>query len=293
MKLIFFIAVICLAIPVPGQTVSPTVRPVSRASVKQVVDAELAFADLAARQGIKQGYLTFLADDGVIFEPAERNGKQFWKAQPDSKDAFAWRPTWADMSSDGRLGYTIGPWEFRPGGPASTIAATGSYLTIWTRQADGTLKAILDIGVEHPATAAAALSNAADAAGGINKASQAFDGTAITSIFSKKNLATGYFEHLSEDTRMLRDGFAPFIGKQKAFIGLEGLDRRVTPDGVLKFSVNLSPPYGNMIYATGVYDLTFRDKSTKKWSFVQIWKFRASKWELVADVFKSIPAEKK
>lgn len=291
MKVLIFL--ILLTMPILGQGLGATAKTNVPVSVKPIVDAELAFADLVARQGIKQGFLQYLADDGVVFEPTERNGKQFWKLAPETKAALSWKPSWADMSSDGRLGYTTGPWEYREAGKSSPITAMGSYLTIWIRQADGSYKAILDIGVGHPAVGATSFSSAADASAGARKVAQSFDGSAITGIFSQRNLASGYFDAMSDDVRLLREGMLPYAGKAKAFIGLETLDRATVPNGVLNFSVNLSQVYGNMLYATGVYDLTFRDKSSKKWSFVQVWKFRAANWELVADVFKPIPDLKK
>lgn len=263
------------------------------AAVKPLVDAEQGFADLAARQGIRQAFLTNLADDGVVFEPTERNGKQFWKSFAETSAFLSWKPVWADMSSDARLGYTVGPWEYRAAGKSSPVAATGSYLTIWLRQADGSYKAILDIGVAHPATTELPFSSATEVPGVKSKIAPPFDGTQITDIFSQKNLAGGYFEHMSEDVRVLREGVMPFVGKSKAFVGIETMDRAISPDGVLNFGVRLSAVYGNLLYATGTYDLTFRDKSTKKWSFVQIWKLRDGKWVLVADVFKPVPDARK
>ncbi len=50
------------------------------------------------------------------------------------------------MSSSGDLGYTIGRWERVAVAEGEEIVATGSYVTIWRLQENGTWKAELDIG---------------------------------------------------------------------------------------------------------------------------------------------------
>ena len=125
--------------------------------LQKLVDTELSFAKTAAEKGTKTAFLTFLADDGIIFNPTEANGKLVWKARPESPALLAWNPAWADISSDGKLGYTTGGWEFRPQGKTDKPTAFGEYVTLWQIQSDGTFKAVLDIGIKHPATT---LSNA-------------------------------------------------------------------------------------------------------------------------------------
>jgi hypothetical protein len=48
-----------------------------------------------------------------------------------------------------------------------------------------------------------------------------------------------------------------------------------------------------MMYVWGVYQLTDKDESVKKWNFMQIWKNRNGKWQIVLDIFRPIPEQKK
>ncbi len=266
-----------------------------KTDLQNLVETEKSFAQTAAEKGTKTAFLTFLADDGIIFNPTETNGKLVWKARPESPALLAWNPVWADLSSDGKLGYTTGGWEFRPKGKTDQPTAFGEYVTIWKKQADGAFKAILDIGITHPVNS---LSKAewkfpTDAGTGIKSVKNGVTSNTLTDIFSNKSMANGYFNYLADDCIVLREGNLPFVGKQSAFLSLEKLDKEFPPSAFLKFNGDMSKIYGNMMYVSGVYQLTDKDNSAKRWNFVQIWKHRNGKWQIVFDVFVPNPPEKK
>src|SRR5438105_5186774 len=114
---------------------------------RALVEMEHAFAQAAATKGTRDAFLEFLADDGIIFQPGPVNGKKFWSERPSRKGLLSWEPIFADVSRAGDLGYTTGPWEFRPNGPDDQPIAFGQYFTIWKKQRDGSWKAVLDRGV--------------------------------------------------------------------------------------------------------------------------------------------------
>jgi ketosteroid isomerase-like protein len=115
-----------------------------------VVEAERAFARAAATKGTRDAFLEFLADDGIIFQPGPVNGKQFWQARAPRKGLLSWEPIFADVSLAGELGYTTGPYEFRPNGADDKPIAFGQYFTIWKKQTDGSWKVALDRGTGNP-----------------------------------------------------------------------------------------------------------------------------------------------
>jgi ketosteroid isomerase-like protein len=99
-------------------------------------------------------FRSFLAD-GAIFNggtPAEVRGREAvasdWADyfQPDGP-RLTWMPTRGDIIGGGDLGYTVGSWERRvlsaAGQPAT---ASGHYLTVWRKQADGAWKIVYDTG---------------------------------------------------------------------------------------------------------------------------------------------------
>src|SRR5580765_4688792 len=116
-------------------------------SRRALVAMERAFAKAAATKGTRDAFIEFLADDGIIFQPGPVNGKKFWSERQPRSGVLSWEPVFADVSRAGDLGYTTGPWEFRPNGPDDKPVAFGQYFTIWKKQADSSWKFVLDRGV--------------------------------------------------------------------------------------------------------------------------------------------------
>jgi ketosteroid isomerase-like protein len=292
--LILFLTVFCCVEILAQATAGLKSLPVKN-DLQRLVETEQNFARTASEKGTKAAFLEFLADDGIVFNPTEANGKLVWKGRPESPALLSWNPAWADISSDGKLGFTTGGWEFRPKGKTDKPTGFGEYVTLWQKQADGSFKAVLDIGINHPASS---FSNAAwksptDAGSGAKSVKSGVDNGTLTDIFSNKSLANGYFNYLADDCVVLRDGNLPFYGKQNAFFALERLDKDFPPGAFLNFSGNTSKIFGNLMYVWGVYQLTSKDGPDKRWNFVQIWKHRAGRWQIVLDIFNPIPAAKK
>lgn len=279
--LVFVLAGAAAAQKTPPVSIVPDLR--------SLIATEKAFAAAAAEKGTKTAFLTYLADDGVIFNPTEVNGKLSWKNRPESPALLAWNPVWADVSSDGKLGYTTGGWEYRPKGRSDAPVAFGEYVTIWQRQAGGEFRAVLDIGISHPTNnlSTGACNSPFDANAGKADGS-GIDNAVFTDIFSNKSIANGYFNYLADDVVLLREGNLPFKGKKAAFLGLESLEKEFPDTSFLKFNANTSKVFGNMMYAWGVYTLTHKDKTASRWNFVQVWKYRSGRWQIVLDIFNKI-----
>ena len=99
MKKLLITIILCGAAICFGQT---------KPEAEKIVETEKAFAKAADEKGIKPAFLEFLADDGIIFRPAAINGKESFRSRPDSPALLSWRPTFADISSNGALGYSTG-----------------------------------------------------------------------------------------------------------------------------------------------------------------------------------------
>ena len=266
----------------------------TKSELQKLVETEISFAKTAETKGTKSAFLEFLADDAVVFNPAETNGKLFWKNRPEPIAPLVWKPSWADVSADGNLGYTTGGWESRPQGKTGKPTTFGQYATVWRKEPGGVFKVVLDIGVSFDKSVLkTAWSAPKDAGTGEKSPKSQVDLGMLTDIYSKKLLSSGYFNHFAEDVIVLRDNHQPFYGKKQAFVELEKLDKEFPPDGFLNLSAKTSKNYGNLMYSWGLYQLTLKDNSIAKWNFAQVWKFRDNRWQIVLDVFTTIPIEKK
>jgi ketosteroid isomerase-like protein len=57
---------------------------------------------------------------------------------------LVWRPTFADVSRSGDLGYAYGTYDFRPSGANAGLTAQGNYVRIWKKR-EGTWRVVLDL----------------------------------------------------------------------------------------------------------------------------------------------------
>ncbi|HEY7771084.1 nuclear transport factor 2 family protein [Longimicrobium sp.] len=113
-------------------------------ALRGMVQAERDFSARSAREGVRDAFLAFLADDGILFRPRPVDGKEFTRSRPSPPVTLTWRPARAAISCMGDLGFTSGPFVARPrdGGEVGH----GYYFTIWRKQVDGSWKFVLDVG---------------------------------------------------------------------------------------------------------------------------------------------------
>jgi ketosteroid isomerase-like protein len=117
-----------------------------------VREADAAWSETSEKRDF-EAFLTFVSDSAAFYPGDGRvlRGKKevgdFWKRFFDPSGAsVVWQPTDAEASSAGDLGYTRGVWKFTQDGPEGRQEATGKYVTIWRKEADGKWRAIVDIG---------------------------------------------------------------------------------------------------------------------------------------------------
>ena len=137
---------------------APRTEDVARAAILQ---ADRDFAKAGASKDI-EAFLRFIAEDGHAFPGGEMStGKPAFRElwAPLFKDptvSISWAPVVAKASQSGDMGYTTGMYEIRGTGEDGTPKIRrGSYVTIWTKQPDGSWKVALDMGAPIPPKPAA------------------------------------------------------------------------------------------------------------------------------------------
>jgi len=68
----------------------------------------------------------------------------------DKKPLLAWQPSFAGMAESGDMGFTTGPWEFKGDVKDEKPSGYGHFMTVWKKQADGSWKFVVDLGISHP-----------------------------------------------------------------------------------------------------------------------------------------------
>jgi ketosteroid isomerase-like protein len=122
--------------------------------LQEMVQTEQAFSRMAAEKNTRDAFMAYIADDGLVFRPGAVNGKKWMLEHPvppsDKRPLLAWQPSFAGMSAAGDLGFTTGPWELKEDVKDEKPAGYGHFVTVWKRQADGSWKFVVDLGVSHP-----------------------------------------------------------------------------------------------------------------------------------------------
>jgi ketosteroid isomerase-like protein len=265
-----------------------------------VVEAERAFARAAATKGTRNAFLEFLADDGIIFQPGPVNGKQFWQARSPRKGLLSWEPIFADVSAAGDLGYTTGPYEFRPNGPDDKPVAFGQYFTIWKKQTDGSWKVALDRGTSNsqPSGPVATL----EFPRAVTRASKKLEidptkerplmlklEADFSQASSSQGIVKAFHSYLADDARVLRDNSSPAVGKAAALAATS------SKSGVLTWrptTANISRS-GDLGYTYGTYEFkpTSASEKSEHGNYVRVWKRDArGHWKVVIDILNPLPA---
>lgn len=123
-----------------------------RAGPDLLMKADMDFDRATAEKGI-EGWVSYFAEDGTQVTP-DGNIKGHAAIREYMGPAFArpgfslrWKPTFADISGSGDLGYTTGTYESRgKNAQGQEVVRTGRYVTIWKKQAGGNWKVAVDIG---------------------------------------------------------------------------------------------------------------------------------------------------
>lgn len=261
----------------------------AQSAVQKLVDAEHAFAKLAAEKGTKAAFLANMAEGAVVFEPERTDARSVWEKRAESKSLLSWAPNFADISSDGKIGYTTGNWEYRPKGKDGTPVAFGDFITIWKLQPDGNYKWVVDIGTTHGRPSKYStdwLTGKYNSKTKSNLRQLNFAIADFIDLSKRSGLAAAYKKYAGEDIRSYREGESPKLGKSAVTKGLANDTRKITIDADEK-------PVGNsdLVYILTGYSSTGTGDEVENGNLLQIWKFSKGKWWLVLDILKPVPAK--
>lgn len=263
----------------------------AQSDVQEILDAEKAFAQAAAKKGMKFAFLDIFADDSVIFRPDATNGRGFWTEQKDSSPALLVRnPAYADIASNGLLGYTTGSWELRPKGKTDPYPKFGQYVTIWEKKPDGRFRATLDIGITHekPSVSETNRRLRTGKSHGQNKSGWSAADASMNFLrvsMSRQALSGAYEQFADYDVRLLREYSTPIIGKRRA---VKDTKHYMSIDFPKKVNLYQS---ADMAYVWNPCEYAVSNEGTEKGNCLHVWKLRDKKWWIVLGIFAPFPNE--
>lgn len=121
------------------------------AALEAVRHAELAFAGAVAANDPAR-FASMIDADAVFVGARVTRGKaaivEDWKVFfGEGRPDFTWRPEIVELSGDGTVGMTRGPWTMKSKATdGQLVERSGIFNSIWKRQPDGSWRVIFDLG---------------------------------------------------------------------------------------------------------------------------------------------------
>lgn len=264
-------------------------------------ETERDFAATAVKEGFRDSFIKFFADDGIGFGPQPGRTKETLQKRPPSTapriTSFNWQPMFGDISLDGDLGYTTGPLVFTdlPNNPKPQPPRNGMYFSVWQKQTDGSWRVAVDMGVDTPqAIAPIDVGFTAAAASGIKKNKtagfSADDYNRLDEKFSndigKSGQGKAYSLWVNDQFRIHRSGIMPILTKADLNKFFENKSEKLSfkqLGGKISTSKDMAFTYGSF--------QTIQSKEDKpEGYYVHVWRRdKSGKWKLVVDVASELP----
>jgi ketosteroid isomerase-like protein len=146
-----FVALVVACSPAPAVEAGDPAA-AKAAALEAALQADRDFAALAAKDGPKAAFETYLDPvDGEFIAPGavSKGMEQVVAGFAQSPPGFAieWAPDGGHGSASGDLAVTTGRYTIRI---EANAIEQGRYVTVWRKNADGALKAVMDLGVADP-----------------------------------------------------------------------------------------------------------------------------------------------
>ena len=261
-------------------------------SVQTLSGAQKEFEQALIAKGAKQAFLEFLTSDSVVFEPEAVNGKEYWTSNPDSGDGRIVRKSdFADISSNGIVGYTTGKWERVPKGKAAADKF-GQFVTVWVKRQGGKFQIAIDITTEQDDDLPIDTKRtaAANGPGDLNKGGwSAADPSMnfLKTAMGGSRLGGAYQQWGADEIRLIREGDPPILGKKKVVDETQDYQSISYPKRVvLNEAADLAYVWNPCEYANS-------DEGIEKGNCLHIWKLRRKKWWIVLGMLSRVRNDKR
>ena len=287
------IAAFCCGVAVEAAmaTVSPSWAEMTksrRALIEDVLAQERAFAKDTVRRGMREAFLTYIADDGVLFAPGPVSGKKHLSAAELGPGTLTWAPAFAGMAVSGDLAFTVGPYVWTDG----KVRSAGQYLTIWRKDSEGRWRFALDRGTGGPREHEARIDGVqvvrlpmSDTKDDPVRGSEGLAAAeASLSKQSRLDASQALLTRLAPDARVLRPGAAPAISAAEHAAIAAWEPASITYTSI----VERTSAAGDLAYTYGDAAWT-KDGKPRQGHFVRVWQKRGGKWTIVVDSTSAAP----
>lgn len=277
------------AVPLIGQDRSDRAK-----RIEELANAEREFAAFTVKEGFRDGFIKYFAEDGIGFGPQPQQTRAVLQKTPPAtgprRVIFNWAPMLGDISAAGDLGYTTGPVLYTDVTDNPRPPRHGMYFSVWQKQADGSWKVVVDMGVDLPRAVAPIDTpfTPVPAVTGRSTTKKADDFTKLDELFTSSIMRTSpakaYSSIVDAHFRIHRKGMMPITDRSE-------LKAPAVTQTKFEFIGGRAASSDDMAFTYGKYT-TVSEPVESSGYYVHVWRRDASgRWRLVADVTN--PLEKK
>jgi ketosteroid isomerase-like protein len=248
--------------------------------------AESAFAAHSLREDMRAAFLAHFDTDGVTVRGGWIVSNDFLRARPAPQVVLDWRPQYVEVAPSGEMGLSTGPSKITGRKDPSAAPSYGQFVSVWRRDAGGTWKVAVDLGIGHegpalwsePLRARVSPTAASASAGTLAEAESRF-----ASLAHERGARAAYEALGASDLRFYRAGHPPVSGRAQALASPTMTDAR-DRWSVERSEVARSGDFG---YARGAYTPTGA-QAPAGW-YLRVWRREADGWRIVMDVANAKP----
>ncbi len=221
------------------------------------------------------------------------------------RSLLAWEPSFAEVARAGDMGYTFGPWEFKQDIKDEKPIAYGHFVTVWQKQADGSWKFAVDLGVEHsqltnPIKSWQLSANHKQETWKPEKLDlESARATLVgldrefSSASSVKGQVEAFLAYSAPEVRLFRNDHYPLLGSEAIRQILSTNADTLLTWEPLASDVSQS---GDLGYTHGTYTSQSSSEPAKvveHGNYLRIWRRHNGAWKVVVDVANPLPPEVK
>ena len=122
-----------------------------------LIKADEDFYRASLIKGTGRAFIEFADTDVVLMRQnalplfGKKALQQTYLNVDSTRTPLQWNPVKAEVSPDGKLGYTFGNWHYKTiDRTGEVVESGGNYITIWRKQKDGSWKYVFDGGSNSP-----------------------------------------------------------------------------------------------------------------------------------------------
>lgn len=260
-------------------------------TTKSLVNAELEFAATLAKEGASKAFISYSADNALVFRPNPVNSKTFY-AKTDNTKTLSWKPAFAKISKSGDWGFTTGPYFSN-----EAQKGYGEYLSVWQAH-NGKWKLTMDMGITHNKPLKQMVENFSEPKG-IYKPKlygdkefaigrEIISNTEATLNTTLKSYGVAAFSgFVNSDARLLFPGNEPIIGKPGILAFYNSMMSRMT----LKTTAADRAMSGDLAYTYGLATVDYKADLRESFNYIFIWERQPdNNWNIIVQMF--VPAER-